>query len=500
MAAISTKSSVLAVKTEVTEGTLVAPTASSDYVALQPDVAMAPATETLANDEIRSSIGSAKPILGLENPTFAQSHYLRHSGVEGQAPNYGLFLKGLFGGVRTQSTEYDTVASSTVSLLKVNTGEGVNFARGDAQLIKDGTNGYRIRAIHSVSGDDLTLGFNVPTAPAAAVNLGKHVTYYPTNSAHVSMSVWHYLGNGGNVQAMAGSKVVSGEISAEAGSLVNCSFGLEGTGYYFNPVYVGTANKLDWNDGTDRSITVTSKWYKSPEELAATIQTLMNDSVSADEYTVTYSKSTGKFTLTSDGTTFNLEWNTGANTANTIGTVLGFSVAADDSGSTTYTSDNAITLSAPQTPAYDNADPLAAKNHEVMIGEATDYLCFGASAVSVSIGNTKSNTLSICSESGVSGSVINGRTVTVSVSALLDQFDSSIYYKYQQGSEVRFQYSFGSKSGGNWVAGKAGCIYIPTATVTNYEVVDVDGQVGLNIELTAFVDSAGNGEVYVSFV
>lgn len=500
--AISSKSSVLALKQESTEGTLAAPSAATDYVALQPDAAMAPAIESLTNDEIRASIGASKPILGAEAPTFAVSHYLRHSGVEGQAPNFRLLPKAVWGNEDVESVEYDTVAASTTSVIKVGAAEGANFRRGQALLLKDSTNGYRIRAVESISTDDLTIGFQVPTAPAAGVNLGKAVTYYPANSGHPTLSVWHYLGNGGAVQAMAGGRVVSASYSAAAGQLLNGSYSLEGVGYYFNPIEItASTDTLDFYDGsTDYAVTLSNKYFKNPEAVAESLETLMNAAGSSDLFTVTFSKTTGKFTIATDGATLSLKWNTGANTAQTIGTKLGFSVAADDTGALTYTSDNAVTLAAPQTPSYDSADPVAAKNQEVMVGDTSDYLCFDASSVEFTIDTPKTNIASICAESGISGSVINERTVSVTVSALLSQYDSSIFHKFQQGSNVKFQYSFGEKSGGNWVAGKAGCLFLPTATVTSYEVADQDGLVALNISLSGYVNASGEGEAFLSFV
>ena len=98
--ALQTRNSALAVMKEVTEGTPVAPSASSDYVALQDDFSMSPSFNVLANAELKASIGTAKPILGSENPTASFSHYLRSSGVEGQAPNFGTMLEAAYGGVK----------------------------------------------------------------------------------------------------------------------------------------------------------------------------------------------------------------------------------------------------------------------------------------------------------------------------------------------------------------------------------------------------------------
>jgi hypothetical protein len=321
--AIQTRNSALAVKVETTEAVPVVPSASADYIALQDDFTMSPAFDTLENAELKASIGQAKSILGLEQPTASFSHYLRHSGTVGTAPNYGkTMLKAAFGSEVVQSTEYDTVASSTVSAIKVDTAEGANFHRGQALLIKDGVNGYRIRAVESVSTDDLNLGFNVPTAPAAGVDLGLAVSYVPVSTGHPTLSLWHYLGNSGAVQMLAGARVVSMDMTAEAGSLINASYSFEGVGYYFNPVTLtSTNNKLDFDiGGSELSATIAAKTYKDPHDLASAVGVAMN-ALSTDLITVTYSNVTGLYTIATGGAELNLLWNTGTNTAETIAAV-----------------------------------------------------------------------------------------------------------------------------------------------------------------------------------
>ena len=60
MASIQTRSSVLAIKKEITEGTPVLPTVATDYVALQDTFAMEGGFALLDNAEMKSSIGMSK--------------------------------------------------------------------------------------------------------------------------------------------------------------------------------------------------------------------------------------------------------------------------------------------------------------------------------------------------------------------------------------------------------------------------------------------------------
>lgn len=501
MASISTRASVVALKEETTEGTLKAPSATGDYVAQQPDFSMSAEFETLENEELKNSLAPGKSILGLENPTATISHYLRHSGVEGQSTTYGkTLLKSAFGAEAVAGTEYDIAATSTISSIVVGGGEGANFRKGQPLLIKDPINGYQIRPVESISTDTLTPGFNLAGAPATGVNLGKAVTYYPVNSGHPSLSVWQFLGQGGAIQAMAGGKVTDLSIDFEAGQLINMTATVEGTAYYFNPLEATASSRyIDFDDGSEKNAQVALGYYKDPHDLAAAIQTAM-DALSSDNITCTYSDSTGKYTIASDGGSFELLWNTGANTANTIGDLLGFSVAADDTGSLSYTSDNAIALASPQTPSFDDTQPLAAKDNTLFIGDADDNVCFPASSVSVSMSTPKTDILSICEESGKAGSVINAREVTIDVVALLEQYDVSKFTRFREGTRTRLMYVAGAKSGGNWIPGRNVMVYASTATITAFEVTDEDGLATLNMTLTAYAPDDGSGEFFIGMV
>lgn len=498
--AIQNRATVVAIKKETTEGTPVLPTAATDYIPIEDDFSLSPSFDSLENAELKNSLGPAKPIQGLENPEASFGLYLKNSGTGGTAPNYGHLLEAAFGSVDDAGVEHDTVSSSTTTLIKVNTGEGATYQKGQLLLIKDGVNGYSIRPVHSISSNDLTLGFAISVAPAANVLLGEAVMYRPASSGHPSITVTQYLGNGGAIQVLAGGRVTEVSISFAAGELINASYSVGGTSYYFNPIEITATSKyMDFNIGaSELNASVTAKLYKDPHDLAAAVQTAML--ALAAGITVTYSNTTGKFTIVKASGTLELLWNTGANTANTIGTKLGFVVSADDTGGLTYTSDNAMTLTATHTPTFDSADPLVAKNNVIYIGDQTDNVCFAPSTVDFTLSLDKTDILSVCAESGKAGSVISKRTATVSVTALLSQYDADKFRRYRENTETRFFYAFGEKSGGNWVAGKSGGIYSPTMTITSFELADADGLVVLNLELTAFVNNSGDPEIYLGFV
>lgn len=506
MTSISTRSSVFALKIETTENTPIAPAGATEFIPMQDDFQMSPQFDVLENLERRASIGAADPILGAENPVASGSFYLKHSGVVGTAPNYGPLLQSCLGAVATASTEYNTVASSTTTVIKVDTSEGLTFQRGEALLIKDATNGYRIRCIDSISGDDLTIGFAVPVAPGTGVNLGRATLYYPANTGHPTLTAWEYVGNGGMTKMASGLRVTSANFDISAGETINGNYSLEGLEFYVNPIEITSSTRyLDFtdDDGTFAAVVATG-FYNDPHELATALTTAMNDISTGETHTVTYSDTTGKFTILCTGTVLTLKWSTGANTANTIGTKIGFLVAADDSGTvatTGYTSDNAISFAAPYTPSYDSTSPLVAKDSEIMLGSSSaDYGCIKASTVSVALATPKANILDICETSGKSGSVVISREVTISVQALIEKYDVRDWKDFREGNNIKFQGSFGVKSGGSWVAGKCAVVYSPTAKISVWDVIENDGVANVTLELKGYVNATGEGEFFINFI
>lgn len=497
------RKSVLALVTESTEGTPISPSSAAQYTALQEGFEFNPAFTELESAELQDSIGQAKTILGVEQPTMSFSHYLKHSGTEGQAPDYGILLKSLLGSQVTNATQYNTIVGSTTTVVNVDTGEGALFIKGQALLVKDPTNGYSIRNILSITGDALTLGHALPVAPGTGVDLGKAVHYAAASEGHPSLAVWGYRANGGAVELIAGSKVTDMQIDIVSGELINAQFSLAGTAYYFNPVEITASSKyLDINDGTtDFAAVIPVGFYKDPHELADAVAQALNDTAAAGTFTCVYSDTTGKFTIAVAGGsgTLVLEWQSGTNTANTIGTKLGFVVSANDTGAITYTSDNAITLAAPHTPSYDQTSPLVAKANEILLGIQSQITCFGARSVNVSVANEQERQPDLCADSGFRGTENVSRSVTFNIVASLTQYEAKKFSQFRNGTTVAFAYNFGDKLGSNWVAGKCVNMFAPYATITSFKLGDANGVTTLEMSVRAYVNS-GVSEFHVNFL
>lgn len=499
VAGLQNRSSVMAVVKETTEATPKKPLSAANFIAIQNGFQITPQFEELQSEELQAgSIGRSKSVLGSENPTASFSHYLRHSGVEGQAPNYAPIIEALFGKETIAGVEYATLGGSTVKILKV--ANGANFRAGQALLVKDAA-GFSIRNISKIVGNDLYLAQDLTSAPGAGVNLGKAVQYEPAVEDHPTVTIWNYRANGGALEVMSGGRSLEMSLNIQAGQQINASFNMGGVEYFFNPIEVlASKTYLDFLDeAVERAVSVPAKLYKDAHDLAEALQIAMNALGSANEFTVKYSDTLGKFTFTSNGAVFSVLWNSGDNTANSIGETLGFLVAADDSGALTYTADSAISFAAPFTPSYDSAQPLVAKGTEVMLGGEEDITCFGASTVNFRLGNTKADIPDLCEESGKSGSIINEREVTIDVQSILKKYDTDKFKRFRKGESTMFTFNAGEKVGGNWKPGRCINLHLPTATITAFSVGEQNGLCVVNMTLRAFVDN-GKAEVFLNFV
>jgi hypothetical protein len=502
---LSNKKSVLAVVKETTEAVPVSPT--SDYIALQDGFEMEPSFNELENEELTGTIGKAKTAVGSEDPSASVSHYLRHSGTEGLAPDYGLFMESLLGAVKVVAVEELSEVGSVAGdednrgSVEVGVGDGASFDYGQAMLIKDGTNGYKIRNVYNVSTDSLELNFNIDTAPASGVGLGKPVMYYPIDENHPTMSMWLYRANGGAIEMQAGTRTTEMAIDVTAGEYINANYSFGGVEYYFNPLEVtASSSYIDFTEAglNTYAVQIDLGIYKDTHELAEQLEAKMNSTASAFAYEVKYLDASGKYEFTSTDPDFELIWNSGVNSANSIGPLLGFDVADSGTG-LVHVSDNGIDLSSPQTPVCDSQSPLVAKSNEIMIGDFADTECFQASTVSISVSGEKADINSICAESGKSGSILSGRDVEIEVQALLEKYEVEYFKRFREGQETAFMYNLGEKSGGNWTAGKCVNIYCPTATISSYKLEDQDGLVALTMSLKPYVKDC-KGEIFINFL
>jgi len=504
------KSQIIGFIKEDTEGVLKDLSAGTDFAKLRAGGTISGAVETIASDElVAGSIGASKSYVVKEVPTGSFPKYLKHSNVEGQKPEAAILIESCLGTEVVNATEYSVTTGSSSGTatarasLEMATNQEDNFVVGQGLLIKDATNKYSIRNVYNVdsTGNALDINFNLAAAPASGVGLGKAVSYIPS-TAHPTFSTHHWQALTGSAyyQAMAGCRTSSMDIQFPANNFAEMNFEFAGISFYFNPIRISSTNKfIDiTDDGGTIAVTLTEGVYKSPIALAAEIASKAT-AASVDVISCVYSNSTGKYTLSSDGSTFSILWNTGTNAANSVGATLGFSVAANDTGATSYVSDNPISVDTALTPSYDSSDALIVKNNELFIGAFGDNVCVKASTASVSISTPKTDVSSICAESGVVESVILSREVTFSATVLLEKYQSKYFNNLVENTTTSIMFNAGTKSAGNWVAGKCVNVYLPSCSITAAPVADQDGYQVFNIEATAFV-SGDLDDVYINFL
>jgi hypothetical protein len=508
-----TKSNVMAFKEEVSEGTLIDIATGSEFVPLRDGFAFAGAVETIDSDElVAGDIGASKSFVTKEAPTGSYPKYLKHSGVEGQAPEYSILIKSAMGSQVDNATEYSTTAGSVAGTDSIRAslemgGDEDNFAIGQGTLIKDGVNGYSIRNVQNVdsAGDQLDLNYNLSAAPASGVGLGKAIAF-KGSTTHPTFSAHHYQSAASSAyyQAMAGCRTSSMSFSFPALGFAEATFEFGGIEFFLNPIRItaATNDNIDFTDDVGTvAATLSPKVYKTPIELADEVAAKMTAaSVGSgnDTITCTYSSTTGKFTIATDGATLSLLWLSGTNTATSAKTALGFD-NVDETGALTYDSDSAQTYNPSVTPAYDSSDNLVIKGNELMIGSFEKNICVKATEANFTIDTPKTDVPSLCAASGTDSSIILERTATFTANLILQEHEVQYFNDMINNVTTQLMFNLGPKSAGNWVAGKCMNIWYANASITATPIQDQDGYQIVALEASGFV-SGSHSDVYVNFL
>lgn len=505
-----TRSSVFAFKEETTEGDLIDPVAA-DFVAGRDGFSFQGELETISSDEMVDDIGTSKNYAAKEIPKGNFPKYLRHSGVEGTAPEYDVIIKSAIGNQTDNGTEYDLIAgavagsSSVRGKVIVDAAEGANFAKGQALLIKDGTNGYNIRNVRTISTDNLNLNFNLSNAPALGVALGKAIHFSPASTGHVTYSSYHYgaSSNSDYKQAMSGCRTTSLNFDFPANGFAEMNFDFEGIEYFYNYVEIDATNDtIDFIDNVaEITVTLTNKFYNSPIELADEIASKMTEGSAAsqaDTISCSFDSSTGKFVISTDGSTLSLLWSTGTNTATSADSILGYTTA-DDTGATSYTADNVQAYNPPVTPSYDDSDNIVLKDCELLIGGFNDITNRKCITASCTIGAPKTDVPDLTAENGIDSSIINSREVTFNATLILQQHEVALFDAFINNTTRSLMFNAGSKSAGNWVAGTCFNLYMANASITSHTNDDNDGYRVVTLTAIGHVDESQK-DVHINFI
>lgn len=493
--AFTQRSSVLAVVKEDVQGQLKQPTSGDDFTVLNEGFSVEGARETVESVELVNDIGASKAFATKEAPTASFPKYFKHSGVEGQAPDYSIMVESAMGQLFLNPVEYATDAGSEAgdaanqAFLQLATGEAANFRVGQALLIKYPSNTHAVRNVDSVDtvNDRLYLSFNLDSAPSAGVNLGKAVFYQVRGTDHPSFSLHHYQAGdatSGFKQSVAGCRTSGMSINFPVNDLASIDFTVDGISYFFDPIVLdATNNIIDFvDDGGSKFVTLDAKAYKHPSALADLIAQRMS-AVSVNTVSCIYSGS--KFVIASDGATFELPFAT-APSGNSAAAKLGFA-ATDLSGATTYTADNQQTWGPDFTPTFDDQTPTVVKSNELLIGTYDKAFCRSGNNVSIEIATPKTDVNDFCAESGVSDSVINERTASLTATLIFKKDEIDTFYALLQNSDLSCSFTHGPKIAGNWEPGKCVNVYLQKATITQSTLGETDSFVTVEITAQGFV-------------
>lgn len=223
---------VMAVETEITEGTYAAPSSSASFVQTLVDGSeMNPAKELIERNVFNGSIGKSTPRSGIKSVTGSLPVEYRAAETAGGAPEYDKLLLSAMGQKRTMAATLTTGSGHTTSQINISNGDIGDINVGDMVMIKQ-TGGYHVSPVSEVddtiSAANITLLIPMASAPANSVVIERFTTYVTADSGHPSLSVSKYIESAVLEQA-AGCKVTSMNLeSFETGQIASLNFGFEG--------------------------------------------------------------------------------------------------------------------------------------------------------------------------------------------------------------------------------------------------------------------------------
>lgn len=234
---LTKNTTVIGIESESTEGTYVAPSAATSYIApLESGFELTPGKELVERKLITSTIGQVKPRVGLQSVTATLPVELRGSGTEGAETDFDLLIKGALGARRQISTTTTTKSSgNTATILQIQDADISKFSVGDMIIVKESA-AYAPNFITAVDTSSGTA--NITVAPGRAsstypnsVVVSKCTTYYPANSGHIPLSLSFYWGNEIRETAI-GCKVTQMSVdNFQTGQLASLNFSVAGLSF-----------------------------------------------------------------------------------------------------------------------------------------------------------------------------------------------------------------------------------------------------------------------------
>jgi len=230
MGYLNKKASSVYVTEEVSEGTAVMPSAGSHAVGVLMDgLDISGEKEIIERNLLTSTIAKQTPLTGIKTSAGSIAVEASANKTEGSAPEYGLLMKSLLGGVRSLSSTL-TATAGTVNTITVASTTGL-FAGDIIMIRRDVSNVAHLSPIASLTSTVITLAIPAAVEFASGDVISKVTNYYGANSGHSALTVTQYMDDKVRIQA-SGVKVASMSVDSFAvGQLPSFNFSFNGLGY-----------------------------------------------------------------------------------------------------------------------------------------------------------------------------------------------------------------------------------------------------------------------------
>lgn len=235
----------IGIEEEVTEGTYVAPSADTSYVApLDGGFSITPAKELKERNILTVGFQKVRPRTGLRSVEATLNVEARGSGVEGGETDFHPLMKNMLGNTRTLAARKTSGISHTTSRIFFATTAGLNV--GDVVVVLE-SGAHHVSPITAVVLDT-HIDLLVPAGSAFTdnVEVAKNVTYFGSNTLtdFKALSLSFYQGNeilesaiGVRPNALSLSNFTTGEIASFDFTMSGLDFDRSDASAPHTPVY-----------------------------------------------------------------------------------------------------------------------------------------------------------------------------------------------------------------------------------------------------------------------
>lgn len=488
MAFVSKKSTVVFINAEVTEGTAVDPSASSDAVGILADgFSMDGEKELVERNILRSAIGKAIPITGIKSATASIGVEVAANETEGAAPEFDLLLKSLLGGKRSIADEVTSGASHTTSVINIADADIADFSRGDIVVVKaagayhmspiSAVDDSSVAASGSITGSVGVLEFEAVEGGAAGNSIevvlvggetaeaetiavvGSVITIGIESGVSIASDIADLIEGDVDASALVSVVVTEGAMEADSvtlsgGESANITLLVPMASAPADAVKIAPATVYYGANSGHSNLTVTA-WMESAIKIQASGCKVA--SMSLDNF------ATGQLP----------SFNFSLNGMNYVESVASSSVVA----------------------AFDSATPPLVLSACVYM----DGAAITVQDVGLSVDNTLGRITSTCEANGVKGQLVGERAISGSFTAYMSTTDVSIYSKFNANTEFSLFLRAQNPSGVSGETQNHIGIYLPKCIIVGQPKADSDGVMTIQVSFQAGFDD-NNEDIFMAFV